>query len=162
MKLNVTVDLDEFTLGDLYYNEGDDKVTISKVLKREIINEVVYRLKSDILKDANKEIKEAISSAMKDKVDKIIDDFKNDNETFEIKEAFNSEPKTVHFKEFVKNKFTFEFNNSYNVAKINTAAKEFAKELRERYDFTFASLLVKNMQKQKLLADDKIAELLKK
>ena len=34
-------------------------------------------------------------------------------------------------------------------------------ELKNRYDLAFASLIVKNMKEQKLLADDRLAELIK-
>lgn len=40
-------------------------------------------------------------------------------------------------------------------------AKNFSKELKQKYDLSFAALIVKNMADQKLLCDDKLAELVK-
>lgn len=44
---------------------------------------------------------------------------------------------------------------------IKRTAKAFAEDLKKRYDLAFAALIVDNMRQQKLLADDRLAELLK-
>lgn len=44
---------------------------------------------------------------------------------------------------------------------VESKAKSFVNELRERYDMAFAAFIVDNMRKQNMLKDEKIAELLK-
>ena len=43
---------------------------------------------------------------------------------------------------------------------LDEKAKSLVEDLKRRYDLAFASLIVDNMRKQNLLADDRLAELL--
>ena len=71
----------------------------------------------------------------------------------------------VSLDEYLTHYFTQQTGYTYTTTAksyVEDFAKKFAKDLRERYDLTFAALIVRNLQEQKLLNDDRLAELIKK
>lgn len=158
MKLNITVCLDDLEIGD-YYEDGS--VTLSEIIQKEIIREVVCRIKQSILDKYYKEIQKTTEKKISELTEKILKDFKNSDETFTYTPQYQCNPVKTTFKEFVANRFTKEVESSCIPARIERVVEELVKEIKNRYDLAFASLIVKNMKEQKLLADDKLAELIK-
>lgn len=157
MKLNVTVDLEDFELGDFYNENGD--VTLSDIIKKEITKKVIDTVEQQIIKKYKEDIIGYTRDEVLKRIEGIVESFKNSSEVFKYKVGYDTEEGT--FKEMVKKVFEYKFQGSYNFDKTERFAKEFAEELRKRYDISFAALIVKNMKEQKLLADDKLTELIK-
>lgn len=158
MKLKVTVDLDDCMIGD-YYDEGS--FTLSELIQREITNKVVSRIKELILDKYYDKIQEDVEKKISEMTEKILEDFKNSNEKFTYRPKYCKDPVETTFKEFVVKYFTESVERSHVSENIERFAKKCVEELKNRYDLAFASLIVKNMKEQKLLADDRLAELIK-
>lgn len=158
MKLKVTVDLDDCKIFD-YYDEGN--FTLSELVQQEIIKEVVSRIKELILDKYYDKIQEAVETKISEMTEKILEDFKNSDEKFIYRPNRYEDPVETTFKEFVVKYFTESVERSHVSENIERFVKKCVEELKNRYDLAFASLIVKNMKEQKLLADDRLAELIK-
>lgn len=99
---------------------------------------------------------------MSELTEKVLKGFENSNETFEYTPRYSSKPVVTTIKDLVMNYFSNEVESSRVSDSVERIAKDFVKELKNRYDITFASLIVKNMKEQHLLADDRLSELIKK
>ena len=90
-----------------------------------------------------------------------IDVLSNSDETFSLWDYSNKTTEGI-FKAMVKMHFSRAFANSYSQSTTERCAKQLADELKKRYDMQFAALIVDNLKKHNLLADDRLAELIKK
>lgn len=158
MELKVTVDLDDFEIRDYY---GESNLTLSEVIQQEIIREIVSKIKGLILDKYYDKIEEATEKKISEMTEKILEDFKNSDEKFMYRPGRYEDPVETTFKEFVAKYFTESVERSHVSENIERFVKELVTELKNRYDLAFASLIVKNMKEQKLLADDRLAELIK-
>lgn len=158
MELKVTVDLDDFNIFDSY-EEGSR--TLSEAIQQAIIRETVSRIKELILDKYYAKIEEATEKKISEMTEKILEDFKNSDEKFMYKPGRYEDPVETTFKEFVAKYFTESVERSHVSENIERFVKKCVEELKNRYDLAFASLIVKNMKEQKLLADDRLAELIK-
>lgn len=158
MELKVTVDLDDFNIFDPY-EEGSR--TLSEAIQQAIIQETVSRIKELILDKYYDKIQEAVGKKISEMTEKILEDFKNSDEKFMYRPGRYEDPVETTFKEFVAKYFTESVERSHVSENIERFVKELVTELKNRYDLAFASLIVKNMKEQKLLADDRLAELIK-
>lgn len=158
MELKVTVDLDDYKISD-YYDEGS--FTLSELIQQEIIKKVVSRIKELILDKYYDKIQEAVEKKISEMTEKILEDFKNSDEKFIYRPKRYGDPVETTFKEFVVKYFTESVECSHVSENIERFVKKCIEELKNRYDLAFASLIVKNMKEQKLLADDRLAELIK-
>lgn len=159
MKLNVTVDLDDIEIGD-FYEDGD--LTLSEIIKKEIISQVTTNVRKAVLEKYHEDIEVAVEKNVSELTEKVLKGFENSNETFEYTPRYSSKPVVTTIKDLVMNYFSNEVESSRVSDSVERIAKDFVKELKNRYDITFASLIVKNMKEQHLLADDRLAELIKK
>ena len=158
MELKITVDLDDFEIRD-YYGEGN--LTLSEIIKEDIIRETVSKIKELILDKYYDKIQEATEKKISEMTEKILEDFKNSDEKFIYRPKRYEDPVETTFKEFVAKYFTESVERSHVSENIERFVKKCVEELKNRYDLAFASLIVKNMKEQKLLADDRLAELIK-
>lgn len=158
MELKVTVDLDDCNIYD-YYDEGS--FTLSDLIQQEIIKKVVSKIKELILDKYYDKIQEAVEKKISEMTEKILEDFKNSDEKFIYRPKRYEDPVETTFKEFVTKYFTESVERSHVSENIERFVKKCVEELKNRYDLAFASLIVKNMKEQKLLADDRLAELIK-
>lgn len=159
MKLNVTVDLDYIEIGDFY---EDSDLTLSEIIKKEIISQVTTNVRKAVLEKYHKDIEVAVEKNVSELIEKVLKGFENSNETFEYTQRYSSKPVVTTIKDLVMNYFLREVESSNVSDSVERIAKDFAEELKNRYDTTFASLIVKNMKEQHLLADDRLTELIKK
>ncbi len=159
MKLNVTVDLDDIEIGDFY---GDGDLTLSEIIKKEIISQVTTNVRKAVLEKYHEDIEVAVEKNVSELTEKVLKGFENSNETFEYTPRYSSKPVVTTIKDLVMNYFAKEVESSRVSDSVERIAKDFVTELKNRYDITFASLIVKNMKEQHLLADDRLTELIKK
>jgi len=159
MKLNVTVDLDDIEIGD-FYEDGD--LTLSEIIKKEIISQVTTNVRKAVLEKYHEDIEVAVEKNVSELTEKVLKGFENSNETFEYTPRYSSKPVVTTIKDLVMNYFAKEVESSRVSDSVERIAKDFVTELKNRYDITFASLIVKNMKEQHLLADDRLTELIKK
>lgn len=159
MKLNVTVDLDDIEIGD-FYEDGD--LTLSEIIKKEIISQVTTNVRKAVLEKYHEDIEVAVEKNVSELTEKVLKAFENSNETFEYTPIYSSKPVVTTIKDLVMNYFAKEVESSRVSDSVERIAKDFVTELKNRYDITFASLIVKNMKEQHLLADDRLTELIKK
>lgn len=159
MKLNVTVDLDDIEIGD-FYEDGD--LTLSEIIKKEIISQVTTNVRKAVFEKYHEDIEVAVEKNVSELTKKVLKGFENSNETFEYTPRYSSKPVVTTIKDLVMNYFAKEVESSRVSDSVERIAKDFVTELKNRYDITFASLIVKNMKEQHLLADDRLTELIKK
>lgn len=153
-KFEVLIDL-----GDLFCDNED---TIADVVKREIVSQVVCEVKMRV----EKQISDMLDVSIKESIDKHIGTIareimiKKFDENAEIKENNYSEKKRP-VKELCSLYFAEALGRNNLENKMKEYCKEIAVELRNRYDLQFAALIVNNLKQQNLLADDRLAELIK-
>jgi hypothetical protein len=153
MILKVEIDLEDLT-EDLFNDENYR-------LKEGVISSIRRQVETDIKNNCREQIESQIRRLVELKVGVLI------RETFlEWFKAgkIKSGSAEVPLEEYLLNYFTQQTGYTYTqTAKkyVEDFAKNFAKELKERYDLSFAALVVRNLSEQKLLADDKLKELVK-
>lgn len=159
MKLNIILDLEEENIFD-YYDE-DCESTLATALRDSIKTEVIQHLKGLMRKNIQESIEHVVEEHIKELTAKVIEDFSNSDETFSFWD-YNGKTTEGTFKDMGKMHFSRTFANSYSQSTTERCAKQLADELKKRYDMQFAALIVDNLKKHNLLADDRLAELIKK
>lgn len=156
MILKVEIDLEDLTK-DIF---NDDEYSLTEGVVSSIRREVVAEIK----RACQDQIQTQIRSIVEAKVGVLI------RETFlewfksgKVK-VNSSSSEAVSLEEYLLKYFTEKTGYTYTTTAksyVEDFAKKFAKELRERYDVAFAAMIVRNLKDQKLLADDRLAELVK-
>ena len=154
MILKVEIDLEDLTK-DLF---DDDEYSLTEGVVSSIRREVVAEIKST----CQDQIQTQIRSIVEAKVGVLIrETFLEWFKTGKVK--INSKDE-ISLNEYLTHYFTQQTGYTYTKTAqsyVEDFAKKFAKELRERYDVSFATLIVRNLKDQKLLADARLAELVK-
>lgn len=154
MVLKVEIDLEDLTQ-DLF---KDERYSLKEGVISSIRNEVVAEIK----RNCNEQIQSQIRSIVEVKVGVLIrETFLEWFRTGKVK--INSKDE-LPLEEYLTHYFTEKPGYTYTTTAksyIEDFAKKFAKELRERYDVAFAAMIVRNLKDQKLLADDRLEELVK-
>lgn len=154
MILKVEIDLENLTQ-DLFEDERWS-------LKEGVISSIRHDVVAEIKKNCDEQIQTQIRSIVEAKVGVLIREtflewFKTSKVKINSKDELSLEEYLTHY-------FTEKTGYTYTITAksfVEDFAKKFAKELRERYDVAFAAMIVKNLKEQKLLADDRLAELVK-
>ena len=148
MKINVTVDLSEF------YGQ-DEEMTFSSQIK----SDIAYRVKQSIFADfrdkIGSEFKEAVVAAIKEEKDAIVTDEINALiASKKIKKGYNGEEVSVSewiAYEFERNGVSGKQINEKLEKIVKSSADSLGKEIKERYDFLFASQIVSKLSENGLL-----------
>ncbi len=154
MILKVEIDLEDLT-HDLF---NDEEYSLKEGIISSIRNDVVFEIK----KTCSEQIQAQIRSIVEAKVGVLIRE--TFLEWFKTGKVIINSKDEVSLDEYLTHYFTEKTGFTYTTTAksyVEDFAKKFAKELRERYDVAFAALIVRNLKEQKLLADDRLAELLK-
>lgn len=154
MKLNVTVDLE-----DLFLEDSEDN--IAEAVKRELVNSVVFETKEQVKKQINDMLDTCVRETITNKIGVLTNKImlqKFDENAMIMTDRYTKEEKPI--KDFVSKKFAENFANYSMADIIKRECERIANELKKRYDMQFAALIVDNLRKQRLLSDDRIAELL--
>ena len=154
MVLKVEIDLEDLTQ-DLF---NDDEYSLKKGVISSIRHDVVTKIKEN----CGEQIQTQIRSIVEAKVGVLIRE--TFLEWFKTGKVKVSSSEAVSLEEYLLKYFTEKTGYTYTTTAksyVEDFAKKFAKELRDRYDITFAAMIVKNLKEQKLLADDRLAELVK-
>lgn len=155
--LNIKVDVSDLQ-DELWDSSGD----LSEAFTNSVTYAIIEELKKKHKEQIEKEIKDYISKSLPSLCTSQLKAWaKNpmvDNE------EYGSDQKEVPLSEYIYSLINDRLSSW--VAKdiqnsIQRKAKEITEELKKRYDIAFASLIVDNMKQQHLLADDRLAELIK-
>lgn len=150
--MKFTVELDEFWM-------DEDSGTLDEKLKSYVIHDVIMQIKSGIREkietEISSQIQKQLEQCMYEYIQKEVKDFISEGKI--RKSSYNKEE--ILIKDWIKEKFTGDtgYNNPEKV--IKSLAKDFGKEMKERYDLLFASQLVAKMSEAGLLKED-VAKLL--
>ena len=150
--MKFTVELDEFWM-------DEDSGTLDEKLKSYVIHDVIMQIKKDIKEKIETEIsfqvKQQLGHCMYEYIQKEVKDFISEGKI--RTSSYNNEE--ILIKDWIKERFTGDtgYNNPEQV--IKSLAKDFGKEMKERYDLLFASQLVAKMSETGLLKED-VAKLL--
>lgn len=158
MKINVTVDLEDF------YNE-DDETSINEQIK----NDIAYRVKNQIWKDFQEKTLESFSNQITRQIalDKDLRIQETINSFFtekKIKKAYSGGA-MVTCEEYISADLEREYLNSGNRFEalvrdaLQKQSTKIVNDLKERYDLLFASQIVTKLNEQGMLKED-IAKLL--
>ena len=154
MILKVEIDLEDLTQ-DLF---NDEEYSLKEGVISSIRNDVVRKIKET----CSEQIQTQIHSIVETKVGVLIrETFLEWFKTGKVK--INSKDE-LSLDEYLTHYFTEKTGYTYTTTAksyVEDFAKKFAKELRDRYDVAFAAMIVRNLKEQKLLADDRLAELVK-
>lgn len=154
MILKVEIDLEDLT-EDLF---NDDEYSLTEGVVSSIRREVVAEIK----RNCQEQIQTQIRSIVEAKVDVLIRE--TFLEWFKTGKVKVNSCEEVSLEEYLIHYFTEKTGYTYTTTAksyVEDFAKKFAKELRDRYDVGFAAMIVRNLKDQKLLADDRLAELVK-
>lgn len=154
MVLKVEIDLEDLTQ-DLF---EDERYSLKEGVISSIRNDVVRKIKET----CSEQIQTQIHSIVEAKVGVLIRE--TFLEWFKSGKVKVSSSEAVSLDEYLLKYFTEKTGYTYTTTAksyVEDFAKKFAKELREKYDIAFAAMIVRNLKDQKLLADDRLAELVK-
>lgn len=154
MVLKVEIDLEDLTQ-DLF---EDERYSLKEGVISSIRNDVVRKIKET----CSEQIQTQIHSIVEAKVGVLIRE--TFLEWFKSGKVKVSSSESVSLEEYLLKYFTEKTGYTYTTTAksyVEDFAKKFAKELREKYDIAFAAMIVRNLKDQKLLADDRLAELVK-
>lgn len=155
MKVTVDIDLDDI-ISESFYNETSFKTEFTDTVKCAVVNDLKEQCADAVLKQIAEPIGEQIKGVSDAIAKKILDsDFKTRKFTFRI--GYSSKEATI------EELITDVMNDSMRdriLKSLESSVKEIVEDMKKRYDMAFASLIVDNICKQHLLADDRLAELL--
>lgn len=150
IKINLDIeDIVEECISDEDNFKNELRQSIVRSVRQQILNEIgsqlVQNLKAEVEADMPELVKEQFGNWLKDW-------------------RYNYNGKEIDAKEYLehifRNNICYKYGTSIN-SYIEDFTKNFSKELKQKYDLSFAALIVKNMADQKLLCDDKLVELVK-
>lgn len=150
--MKFTVEIEEFWM-------DEDSGTLDEQLKSYVIHDVIMQIKSGIREkietEISSQVQQQLEQCMHEYIQKEIKDFISEGKI--RKSSYCNEE--ILIKDWIKEKFTGDtgYNNPEQV--IKSLAKDFGKEMKERYDLLFASQLVAKMSETGLLKED-VAKLL--
>lgn len=155
MKLTVEIDIQEI-IDDSCYDEISFKEEFTHALKQTIVAELKERCKDATLKQISEPIIEQTKDIAEGVAKEILEaDLKTHKFNFKI--GYNTKQATIA--ELIDD-VVEEWTRKKIVDIVRDRADKLVEEIRNRYDMTFATLIVDNMRKQNLLADERIAALL--
>jgi len=173
MKINVTVDLEDF------YNEDDSS------FNEQILDSIHYQVKNEIWSEFKKialdefklKINRELEKGKEEETDRIISKIFSEKK-IKIREASkgNPEPETITLFEYIEEKISKDYFSPDKTADnvlnrklhdkqiifekmISDSADKIGNQLKERYDLLFASQIVAKLNQQGMLKDD-IAKIL--
>lgn len=145
MKINVTVDLDDF-----WADEESLTHAIESNIKFQVLEEIDAKIKDKVDTHITRKVSEEIEKNMYRQMNSFIADF---IKTGEVKSSHNSS-KMVSIEEFIKEKFVYSSGWGSPDETIKKLAEKFSLEMKNRYDLLFASQLVAKMNESGLLKKD--------
>ena len=157
MKINVTVDLEDFYIDEDSSNLNDE---IKKDIANKVKNLVWKQFEENALKSFDNQVKRQIEIDRELKIKQTIDDlFKNKK----LKKPYSGN-ELVSVEDYIIDELNRNIGASNQFDRnirdlIDKKASEIAKDLKDRYDLLFASQIVSNLNKQGMLKDD-IAKIL--
>ena len=155
--MKITVDLDiEDIVNECRYNENTFKEEFTESLKYSVIRELKEQCTNAVLEQIQKPIAEQVREITNGIAKEIVE---SDLKTRKFKFQINYNTMDVTIGELIENTIQ-DYTKSQIVKIVEEQAKALVNDLRKRYDMTFAALIVDNMRKQNLLADDRLAELI--
>lgn len=154
MKVTVDIELED-VLDEAKWDEISFKEEFAKHLTAGIVNELRERCEKAILKQVQQPITDKVEEVASEAAKEILS--LDRSQKFKFRYNYSEYEMTVD--EFIKMYFEHEAGKKINDI-IKSNAKDFVDEMRKRYDMTFAALIVDNMRKQNLLADERLAELI--
>lgn len=156
MKLNVTVDLE-----DLYQEDCDGNIL--EAVKRELTTSIVHETKKQVEKQINDMLDVCVRKTITNKIGELTNKImlqKFDENAMIVTDTYSKKEEPI--KDFVSKSFAENFARYSMSNVIKRECERIGDELKNRYDMQFAALIVDNLRKQRLLSDDRIAELLMK
>lgn len=155
MKVTVEIDLEE-VIDESSYREISFKEEFTKSLKYAIVKELKEQCKEAVLKQISEPILEQTRDITEGVAKELLE---ADLKTHKFKFYVNYSEKEATISELVSDVID-KWTREKIVNIIQEKAKKLVEEIRNRYDMTFAALIVDNMKKQNLLADERLAALL--
>ena len=153
MEIKVNIDLEDLVYDMVRDEEWNLSEALMASIKSQVVREIKEHCKTSIEITIKSYIEERIGELVKTSFNEWLD---------QGNVKYNG--KDIPLQEYLNKLFTERTGCAYNYSVrdyVENFAKGFAKDLKDRYDLTFAALIVKNMQEQKLLCDEKLAELTK-
>lgn len=173
MKINVTVDLEDFFSED----ETSFNEQILSHIEWNVKSQVWNEFKTIALDRFKEKINTEINESKEQEMDRIIHKIFTEKK-IKVKEATkgNPEPEMVTLFEYIEDRINKDYFNPNNTADnilnrklyekqinfekmIEQSAEKIGSEIKDRYDLLFASQIVSNLNKQGMLKDD-IAKIL--
>lgn len=154
MKLNITLDLEDI---DLWNEDYDLEESVRKALKNEIIREISDKIREKTRDSIEQRCSKYIDGKFDSMVSMYFQDFVQNN-----KIAIDGKEEMLMsdwIKQYLSGKMRSRFYGGFD-STMEKVAKDFAEDLKKRYDMKFAALIVKNMAEAKLLKDEELAKLI--
>lgn len=160
MKINVTVDLEDFYVEEDSSNINDE---IKNYIANQVKNQVWKSFEENALSSFSSQVERQISLDKDLKIKETINSYFTEKK---IKKQYSGN-NLITCEEYIKDALDREyFNNGNNFERmvtnfISDQTKQFSKEFKDRYDLLFASQLVAKMNEVGLLREDVAKNLLK-
>ncbi len=167
MKINVTVDLEDF------YSESEES------FNEQILDHISYQVKNQIwtefknkgLEVFTKKINEELHNGKEEEIERIVHKIFTEKKLRNLDGSRGKSEEYITLFEFIEHKITHDYfspnktadsllNNRINEKyiqfnkSVSDAANEISGQLKDRYDMLFASQIVNNLNKAGMLKDD--------
>lgn len=150
--MKITVEVEDF-----YMEEGDLSTELQKYVTQEAVRQISASIKTQTDALINSSVKQAVTDTVQPSINEQVNKLLV---TGEIKKH-NYSNETTTIEQFVKE--AFEKGDALNSIKshIEKLSKNFAEDMKKRYDLAFASQIVIKLNEQGMLKDDVAKILLK-
>lgn len=140
----------EIDISDFWLEEGELETELKRYITHQAVNAINASIKERVEKHVDAEAKRQIEESMYKLINSHITECIASEK---VKNPYNSSEQ-ITLTEWI----TGRFEKSDNTAKLNDVvskvAKNYADEIKQRYDMLFASQLVSKMHENKMLKDD--------
>lgn len=149
--MKIVVELDEFWMHD----EAELSTALSKYVTNQVISEIWKKIKSKVDEDIQVKTAKMVEKLMYQKASSLIDEaLKTQTIKTMVYENSRNVEKLVSLEEYIGIKFKKDSGWGSPDKKIEELAKQFADELKKRYDLLFASQIVSKLNENGLLKED--------
>lgn len=135
----------------------DEDSDLEPSLKKYIINEVVRKIEEKNRSIINNEINRIINKKVDDviipKINDIISEIMKQEKIYISYTGYNKDNEEITIEEYIKKKFLKDSGWDNPKESIEILAKQFSKELKDRYDIMFASHIVSKINEVGLLKE---------
>jgi len=147
----------EINLEDVFNDAVVNEDSLAESIKKQVINLVAHDIELKCKKDYEHMLKSMVQEQMQSIITDSFNKWKDEANVLYNGERLKADTYIEKLMTGLAGSMYGQTLRSY----MEEFSQRFARDLKKRYDMSFAAMVVRNMAEQKLLRDDKLEELVK-